>query len=100
MKFRVIFFIFLLAGATAMLSCRTRISPAQKQAYKMEKQMKKDNQKMVDEYLQHHYDIQHVNTQKMMKKSRKQGKKTNVNRKDSWVNRTFKRKRSKSCDGN
>jgi hypothetical protein len=100
MKFRVIFFIFLFAAAAAMLSCRTRMSPAQKQAYKMEKQMKKENQKMVDEYLQHHYDIQHVNTQKMMKKSRKRGKKTNVNRKDSWVNRTFKRKRSKSCDGN
>jgi len=76
------------------------MSSAQKQAYKMEKQMKKENEKMVKEYLDHHYSIQHVETQKMIKKSRKRGKRTNLNRKDSWVNRTFKRKRSKSCNGN
>jgi len=98
---RIIILIFVfLTISFAGSSCRTRMTPAQKQAYKMEKQMKKENEKMVKEYLKHHYEIQHVETQKMIKKSRKRAKRTNLNKKDSWVNRTFKRKRSKSCDGN
>jgi len=100
MKFRIVFIIFLIAGAGTVLSCRSRMGRAQKQAYKMEKQVQKENKKMVEEYHKHQYDIQHANTQKMMKRSKKRAKKTNYRRKDSWLNRTFKRKRSKSCDGN
>ena len=96
----IILIILFLAISTAGSSCRTRMTPAQKQAYKMERRMKKENEKMVKEYLKHHYEIQHVETQKMMKKSRKRAKRTNLNKTDSWVKRTFKRKRSKSCDGN
>jgi uncharacterized protein YcaQ len=76
------------------------MSPSQKRAYKMEKQMKKENKKMVDAYYEHHYNIQPVETQKMMKNSKKQAKKINKHRKDSFVGRTFKHKRTKSCDGN
>jgi hypothetical protein len=96
----IILIIFLIILGTIGSSCRTRMTPAQRQAYKMEKQMKKENEKMVKEYHKHHYEIQHVETQKMMKKSRKRAKRTNLKQRDSWVNRTFKRKRSKSCDGN
>jgi uncharacterized protein YcaQ len=73
---------------------------AERTAVKMEKQMKKENQKMVDEYLEHHYNIQPNETQVMMKNSKKRAKQINKRRGNSWVNRTFKRKRSKSCDGN
>ena len=66
----------------------------------MEKQLKKENEKLVDAYLEHHYNIQPVETQKMMKNSKKRAKKINKRRKDSFVDRTFKRKRSKSCNGN
>ena len=66
----------------------------------MEKEMKKENEKMVEAYHEHHFNIQPVETQKMMKNSKKRAKKINKRRQKSFVNRTFKRKRSKSCDGN
>lgn len=99
LRYIVLIMIFL-TSVVAGSSCRTRMTPAQKRAYRMEKQMKKENEEMVKEYLKHHYEIQHVETQKMIKKSRKRAKRTNLSKQGSWVNRTFKRKRSKSCDGN
>jgi uncharacterized protein YcaQ len=99
MKFKVYFILALVISASLMLSCRSRMTQGQKRAYKMEKQMKKENEKMVAEYHEHHYNIQPVETQKMMKKSKKRAKKVNKKRGDSWFKRTFSRKR-KSCNGN
>lgn len=76
------------------------MSQAERQAYKAEKQMKKENEQMVADYLKHHYNIQPVETQQLMKKSKKRAKKINKKRRDSWVKRTFSRKRSKSCYDN
>jgi len=100
MRFKAFFIIVFLAAATLFLSCRSRMTNAQKREYKMEKQMKKENAELVDAYLEHHYNIQPVETQQMMKNSKKRARKINKRQKDSFVNRTFKRRRSKSCDGN
>jgi hypothetical protein len=100
MKFKLLFFIGILLTASVLLSCRTRMTRAERTAYKMEKQMKKENKKMVDEYKEHHFNIQPNETQAMMKNSKKRAKQNNRRRGTSWVDRTFKRKKSKSCDGN
>ena len=71
MKIKLFFFLVFIMTVSVMMSCRSRMSPAQKKAYKMEKQMKKENEKMVAEYLEHHYNIQPVETQQMMKSSKK-----------------------------
>lgn len=101
MKIRFIFILSILLSTSVLVSCSaTRLTPGQRQEAKMEKQVKKENEKLVNDYLEHHYNIQPNETQKMMKASKKRSKGINSKRKDSWVNRTFKRKRSKSCDGN
>ena len=100
MKWKTFFILAMLISATMTLSCRSRMTPAQKRAYKMEKQMKKENEKMVEAYLEHHYNIQPGETQKMKKKSSKRAKKINKKKRESWLKRTFSRKRSKSCYGN
>lgn len=101
MKNRSIFILsFLLMGSMLVSCSSTRPTSAQRKAEKMEKQTKKENEKLVNDYLKHHYNIQPNETQKMMKSSKKKSKGINSRRKDSWVNRTFNRKRSKNCDGN
>ncbi len=101
MKIRLFFIISIILAGSVLVCCRsTRMTPKQRQAYKMEKQVKKENEKLVNDYLEHHYNRQPDKTQKMMKASKKRSKGVNNRRKDSWVNRTFKRKRSKSCNGN
>ncbi len=62
--------------------------------------MKKENEQAVEDYLKHHYDIQPLATQKMMKSSKKRAKKINKRQKNSFVDRVFRRKRSKGCNGN
>lgn len=66
----------------------------------MEKQMRKENKKQVDAYLQHHYEIQPESTKKMMKESKKRARKINNKRKESFFSRLFSRNRSAGCDGN
>ena len=100
MKVKVFFIFLLIVSGSYLLSCRSRMTQAERKAYKMEKQMKKENEKMVENYLKHHKNIQPVETQHMMKNSKKRAKKINKKRQDSWFKRTFSRKRSKSCNGN
>ncbi|MCK4568790.1 MAG: hypothetical protein KAT76_00785 [Bacteroidales bacterium] len=100
MRNKTIFIILLLSAASIFLSCRSQMTRAQRTAYKTEKRMKKENEKLVNDYLEHHYNIQPDETQMMIKNSRKRAKMINKGRKNSFVNRTFKRKRSKSCYGN
>lgn len=101
MKIRTLFFLSLLFSASVLISCSaTRLTPDQRRQAKIEKQTKKENEKLVNDYLEHHYNIQPDETQKMMKASKKRSKGINNKKKDSWVNRTFNRKRSKNCNGN
>jgi hypothetical protein len=101
MKFKSIFFIFILAIATLFAtSCSNRLTPQQKYFARQEKKMKKENEKIVADFHKHHYNIQPDRTQNMMDKSKKRSKNMNKKKSGSWVDRTFKRKRSKSCNGN
>ncbi|MCK5080183.1 MAG: hypothetical protein KAR09_09570 [Bacteroidales bacterium] len=100
MRNKAIFVIIILSAASMFLSCRSDMTRAQRSAYKAEKRMKKENEKLVNDYHKHHYNIQPLETQAMIKNSKKRAKKLNKRRKKSFVERNFKRKRSKSCYGN
>lgn len=101
MKVRTLLMILFLASLVLGSSCRTsRGTRAQRQADKMEAQASKDSDKVVEEYQQHHFDIQARETQKMMKESKKRNRKLNRRKQGSFVDRMFKRKRPKSCYGN
>lgn len=100
MRNKAIFIIILLSAASMFISCRSDMTRAQRSAYKAEKRMKKENEKLVNDYHKHHYNIQPLETQAMIKNSKKRAKKLNKRRKKSFVERNFKRKRSKSCYGN
>ena len=101
MKVRAFIILLLLSGLVVFGSCRAnRGTRAQRQADKMEAQASRDGEKLVEEYHQHHFDIQAKETQKMMKKSKKRNKKLNRKKQGSFIDRMFKRKRPKSCYGN
>jgi len=100
MRNKIIFIIILLSAASFFFSCRTEMTRAQRAAYKTEKRMKKENEKLVNDFHEHHYNIQPLETQAMIKNSKKRAKKINKRRKRSFIDRTFKRRRSKSCYGN
>jgi len=72
MKVKTVFIISILSVGLISASCSSsRMTRQQRQAVKMEKQMKKENEKQVDAYLKHHYAIQPESTQQMMKKIKK-----------------------------
>ncbi|HSG68299.1 MAG TPA: hypothetical protein VK994_06295 [Bacteroidales bacterium] len=101
MKVKSLLTILLLASLLASTSCRSsRGTRMQRNAEKMEAQASKDNEKIVEEFHQHHFDIQADETQKMMKKSKKRNKKLKRKSRGSFVDRMFNRKRSKNCYGN
>lgn len=101
MKVRTLLLVLFLAGIMLGSGCRaSRGTRAQRQADKMEAQASKDSDKLVEEYQQHHFDIQAKETQKMMKESKKKNRKLNRRKQGSFVDRMFKRKRPKSCYGN
>ncbi len=100
MNSKGIMIIILIVSASTVMSCRARMTPSERRAYRMEKQMKKENEKLVEDYLRHHYNIQPDETQAMMKNSRKRAKKVNRMRHKSFIDRIFGNNRSKGCDGN
>ncbi len=100
MKTKGVIIIILIVSASAVMSCRARMTPSERRAYRMEKQMKKENEKIVEDYLEHHYNIQPDETQAMMKNSKKRAKKINGRRQESFFVRIFGKNRSKGCEGN
>lgn len=100
MKFKNFFILLVLMCIAVIMSCRSRESRAVRQAYKYEKHKLKENEKMIAEYHEHHFKIQPLETQSMIKTSKKRANQINKRRSESWVSRTFKRKRSKNCNGN
>jgi len=100
MKTKGIVIIILIVSVSMVMSCRSRMTPSERRAYRMEKQMKKENEKLVRQYHEHHYNIQPDETQAMMKNSKKRAKKINRQRQKSFVERIFGKNKSKGCDGN
>lgn len=99
MKLKTVFILTVLLSGLFVSSCSSsRMTRQQRQAMRMEKQMKKENKKQVDAYLKHHYAIQPESTQKMMKNSKKRAKQMNKKHRESFVQRVFGRK--SSCSGN
>ena len=70
MRNKIIFIIILLLAGSIFLSCRSDMTRAQRTAYKMEKRMKKENEKLVTDFHKHHYNIQPLETQAMIKNSK------------------------------
>ena len=102
MKIKTILILLILATGILSSSCRSsRGTKGQRQAYQAEDQLKEDQDKAIAAYKEHHYDIQADQTREMINKSRKRNKqlKKSKNR-ESFVDRMFKRKRPKSCNGN
>lgn len=101
MKAKTFIILLLLCGLVLFGSCRaSRGTRAQREADKMEAQASRESDKVVEEFQEHHFDIQAKETQKMMKKSKKRNKKLNRKKQGSFVDRMFRRKRPKSCYGN
>ena len=102
MKIKNIFIILILATSILSSSCRSsRGTKAQRQAYQSEDQLKEDQEQAVEAYKEYHYDLQADQTKEMIKRSKKRNRqlKKNKNR-ESFVDRMFKRNRSKGCNGN
>ena len=82
-------------------SCRSGgMTRKQRYAENSQVEMEKENQKMVEEYRQHHYNVQADETQKMMKKSKKRAKKLNRKKQGNFFDRLFKSNRSRDCGVN
>ena len=80
-------------------SCRSsRASRQQRYAEKTQVEMQKENEKMVEEYREYHYNRQADETQDMMKKSKKRAKKVNRKKQGSFWDRMFNKKRP-GCGG-
>lgn len=101
MKYKFIVIILIMGGLFVSSSCRSGgMTKKQRYAEKSEVELQKENEKMAEEYRQHHYDIQAEETQKMIKKSKKRAKKLNRKKQGNFFDRLFKSKRSRDCGGN
>jgi hypothetical protein len=101
MRIKTILIVLLLVSGILFSSCRSRRgTKAQRQAYDSEEQLKTDNDEMVAEYKEHHYDLQADQTKEMIKQSKKRNKQLQRSKKESWFDRVFRPKRSKNCNGN
>ncbi|NQT77999.1 MAG: hypothetical protein HQ565_09815 [Bacteroidetes bacterium] len=100
MKLKILSIIVLIVTATTTSSCRSsKLTKEQRAAEKLEKQMIIANEKAVKAYKAHHLSIQPDETQKMIKASKKHARKLNRKRKQSFIDRVFRRKKAKNCSG-